>query len=281
MTLQWYPGQMAKARLYLKKMLRLIDLVVELRDARIPESSKNPEIDQLVGGKPRLVILNKEDLADQELTALWLKHYKKRGMDALSLSTLERQGGMRKVTAIIRSRKKKRQARFQGTRPLRIMVVGIPNVGKSTFINRLSGRRAVQTGDRPGITRGEQWVRLARDIELLDTIGLLWPKFDSPEVAFKLAVTGAIKYELLDDYALALKLLDYLREQAPGSLSARYGLTGLEEATGEELLLRIGAARGALKKGGEAEAERGAEILLVDFRQGKLGNFTLDAPPLT
>ena len=206
MTLQWYPGQMAKARLYLKKMLRLIDLVVEIRDARIPESSQNPEIDALVGDKPRLVVLNKEDLADRELTTLWLLYFRKRGVDALSLSTFRGQG-VKKVTTFIRSRKGQMRGRFQGTRPLRIMVVGIPNVGKSTFINRLSGRRVVRTGDRPGITRGEQWVRLARDIELLDTIGLLWPKFDSPEVAFKLAVTGAIKYELLDDYALALKLL--------------------------------------------------------------------------
>ncbi len=280
MTLQWYPGQMAKARLYLKKMLRLIDLVVEIRDARIPESSQNPEIDALVGDKPRLVVLNKEDLADRELTTLWLKHFRKRGVDALSLSTLQGQG-VKKVTSFIRSRKGQRRGRFQGTRPLRIMVVGIPNVGKSTFINRLSGQRVVRTGDRPGITRGEQWVRLARDIELLDTIGLLWPKFDSPEVAFKLAVTGAIKYELLDDYALALKLLEYLREQAPGSLKERYGLEGVEGVQAEELLLGIGESRGALKRGGEAEPERAAEILLVDFRQGKLGNFTLDVPPLT
>lgn len=280
MTIQWYPGQMAKARLYLKKMLKLIDLVVEVRDARIPESSQNPEIDKLVGYKPRLVILNKQDLADQELTGIWLKSLKKNNVEAISISTLHGQG-VGKVLSFIRKFGSEQQLKNRRGKPLRIMVVGIPNVGKSTFINKLSGRKAAKTGNRPGITRGEQWVRVAEGIELLDTIGLLWPKFDSPEVAFKLAVTGAIKYELLDDYALAVKLLEYMVVKVPKRLEERYKFTLAEDPRGEDLLLEIGRSRGAIKPGGEADPERAAEILLVDFRLGRLGEFTLDIPPLT
>lgn len=280
MTIQWYPGQMAKARLYVKKMLKIIDLVVEVRDARIPESSQNPEIDKLVGNKPRLVILNKQDLADQELTATWLKYLKRTNVEAISISTLHGQG-MSKVISFVRKFGEEQRLKNRRGKPLRIMVVGIPNVGKSTFINKLSGRKAAKTGNRPGITRGEQWVKVAEGIELLDTIGLLWPKFDSPEVAFKLAVTGAIKYELLDDYALAVKLLEYMVAKTPERLQERYNLTPGEEARGEDILLEIGRSRGAIRPGGEADPNRAAEILLVDFRQGKLGDFTLDVPPLT
>jgi ribosome biogenesis GTPase A len=280
MTIQWYPGQMAKARLYLKKMLKLIDLVVEIRDARIPESSQNPEIDKLVGNRARLVILNKQDLADQELTALWLASLKKKNVEAISISTLQGQG-MSKVLSFVRKFGQEQRLRNRRGKPLRIMVVGIPNVGKSTLINRLSGRGSARTGNRPGITKGEQWVRVAEGIELLDTIGLLWPKFDSPEVAFKLAVTGAIKYELLDDYALAVKLLEYMVAKVPERLQERYKFTPGEDARGEDLLLDIGRSRGAIKPGGEPDPERAAEILLVDFRLGRLGEFTLDVPPLT
>ncbi len=280
MTIQWYPGQMAKARLYLKKMLKLIDLVVEIRDARIPESSQNPEIDKLVGNKPRLVILNKQDLADRELTAIWLASLRKKNVEAISISTLQGQG-VGKVVSFVRKFGQEQRLKNRRGKPLRIMVVGIPNVGKSTFINKLSGRRAARTGNRPGITKGEQWVRVAEGIELLDTIGLLWPKFDSPEVAFKLAVTGAIKYELLDDYALAVKLLEYIVAKVPERLQERYKFTPGEDARGEDLLLDIGRSRGAIRPGGEVDPARAAEILLVDFRLGRLGEFTLDVPPLT
>lgn len=280
MTIQWYPGQMAKARLYLKKMLKLIDLVVEVRDARIPESSQNPEIDKLVGNKPRLVILNKQDLADQELTTIWLASLRKKNVEAISISTLKGQG-VGKVVSFVRKFGQEQRLKNRRGKPLRIMVVGIPNVGKSTFINKLSGRRAARTGNRPGITKGEQWVRVAEGIELLDTIGLLWPKFDSPEVAFKLAVTGAIKYELLDDYALAVKLLEYIMAKVPERLAERYKFTPGEDVREEDLLLDIGRSRGAIRPGGEVDPARAAEILLVDFRLGRLGEFTLDVPPLT
>ena len=281
MTINWYPGQMAKARQNIKKKLKLIDLVVEIRDARIPESSKNPEIETLLGNKPRLVILNKEDLADGEATQLWQSSLEKHDhITTLSVSAQTR-GGVRKALDFIKDFREKRQEHLTRNRPLRIMVVGIPNVGKSTLVNRLSGTGRVRTGNRPGITKGEQWIRLTSGIELLDTPGLLWPKFDNPEVAFKLAVTGAIKYELLDDYALAVKLLEYLLEGFPNRLHERYRLEALDLLPPEDVLQAIGRNRGALRTGGVVDIERTAELLLVDFRLGRLGQFTLDSPPLT
>ncbi len=279
MNINWYPGQMAKARTNIIKKLKLIDLVVEVRDARIPDSSKNPEIDKIIGNKPRLIVLNKTDLAKDEVLLSWERFLQRKGYKTVCMSSINGKN-IKKVINYLKNFKPTNQALLRRNKPVRIMVVGIPNVGKSTFINRISGRRTVRIGDRPGITKGEQWIRVTTGIELLDTPGLLWPKFDNPEVAFRLAITGAIKYEILDDYALAIKLLEFLVEEIPEKLEDRYKIDNIRSGT-TNILKRIGETRGAFKAGGIVDMKKAADFLLADFRLGRLGKFTLDSPPLT
>lgn len=279
--IQWFPGHMAKTRRLMKENLPLVDAVVELTDARIPQSSRNPEMDSLVAGKPRIVLLNKADTADGAATSRWLDYYKSKGIAALATDCRSAKG----LNAFIPLVKQelaevlaRRAAKGMVGRPLRIMIVGIPNVGKSSLINRLAGSRRAKVEDRPGVTRGKQWVTLDNQVELLDMPGVLWPKFEDPQVGEHLAFTGAIKDDVLDLEALAMRLLLFLNRRYPGVLHERYRMEAPQDATGAQLLSELGRRRGMLLKGGEIDAERAAIMALDEFRGGKLGRITLELP---
>ena len=273
---QWFPGHMAKTRRIMASNLKLVDAVVEITDARIPFSSRNPEMKRIVGSKPRLVLLNKADSADPEVTAMWLDYYAKQGITALATDC----------------RSGKNVSKFYGKgmsgRPIRIMIVGIPNVGKSSFINRLAGSRLAKVEDRPGVTRGKQWVKLDEGFELLDMPGVLWPKFEDKLVGERLAFTGAVKDDIMDMEYLACRLLEFLKENYPELIEKRYGIRtdDIEPAdeetigcvVGFELLERIGRKRGFLVSGGEINTERAAITVMDEFRNGTLGRLTLEKP---
>ena len=281
MVIQWYPGHMAKARRQLKENLKLVDVIIELLDARIPSSSRNPDINDLAGVRPRLVVLNKSDLADPGLTERWRKYFTATGAPALAVDSMHGRG-IREVPAMVQQLAAPKIASLvaAGRRPraARCMVLGIPNVGKSFFINRLVGQRAAKTGDKPGVTRGQQWIRLAGNLDLMDTPGILWHKFHDPEVGFRLAVTGAIKDEVYDTYAVSAKLAAWLAENHPDRLRERYRLDELP-AEEEALLEGIGAKRGYIVSAGAVDRLKAASIVLKEFREGLLGRYTLDLPP--
>ena len=277
----WFPGHMTKALRGMEEDLKLVDAVCELTDARIPRSSRNPALDELLGRKPRLVLLNRADLADPAATARWLKYYRACGIAALE--TDSRSGrGVDKLSAALRSLLRERleqlAAKGQGGRPLRAMVVGIPNVGKSTFINKAARRKAAAAGNRPGVTRGRQWITVDRSLELLDTPGVLWPKFEDPAVGEHLAFTGAVKEEILDLEALAARLAERLNRDYRDLLCARYKLTDTEGLSGHGLLEAAGRKRGFLISGGEIDTERMSKVLLDEFQAGSLGRITLEEP---
>lgn len=288
---QWFPGHMAKTRRIMASNLKLVDAVVEITDARIPYSSRNPEIKKICGSKPRLVLLNKADSADPDITSMWLEHYKKQGL--IALATDCRSGrNVNKFYPLLRELLsddiEKWNSRGMGGRPIRIMIVGIPNVGKSSFINRLAGSKMAKVEDRPGVTRGKQWVSLDDGFELLDMPGVLWPKFDDKLVGERLAFTGAVKDVILDTEYLACRLLEFLEAEYPSLLTDRYGVS-LDElpenedemsgcARGFELLERIGKKRGFLVSGGEINTERAANTVLDEYRGGKIGRLTLEKP---
>lgn len=279
MTVQWFPGHMAKTRRLIKESLSLVDAVCEIVDARIPESSRNPELDEIVGSKPRIVLLNKCDLADPNATARKIKELSERGIKALPVDC--RSGrGLEKfqpaVREILKDRIKANEEKGMGGKALRVMVVGIPNTGKSSFINRMAGKYRAKVADKPGVTRGNQWFSIGSGIELLDTPGVLWPKFEDPEVGFKLAFIGSVKDEILDSQEIAVRLLLVLQKNYPDRLAERYKITNFEELEPYELLELIGAKRGMLIKGGETDTERAAVMLLDEYRSGKLGKLTLD-----
>ena len=280
-NINWYPGHMKKATRMMEENLRLVDAVVELRDARIPESSRNPDIDRIAGGKPRLIILNRADQADREVTALWRRALTREGVMALEMDCKSGRGVNNFPTAartLLKELIQRSEAKGQVGRALRFMVLGIPNVGKSSFINRLAGRKAAETSDRPGVTRGKQWINLASGIQLLDTPGILWPKFESEQVGLSLAWTGAINDNILDVELVASRLLERLRELYPGAIEERYKFAPDPEAPGYELLEQAGRKRGFLISGGEINTERMARVLLDEFREGKLGRVTLERP---
>ncbi len=278
MTIQWFPGHMAKARRQVEEKLNQVDLVMELLDARLPLSSRNPLIDELVGRRPRIVLLTKSDLADPDRNQEWLRYFKDQGTPALLIDA-QAGTGVNEIlplarellqTKIVAQRKKGiRSSRMRG------MILGIPNVGKSSLINRLAKRSAAKTGDRPGITRSEQWIRVGT-LELLDTPGILWPKFDDPIVGLRLAASGAIKEELLPTEEVALYLLDHLLSHYPQSYIDRYG--SFPKGEGLLLLEQVGRKRGCMQRGGTVDLERAAEVLLRDFRTGKLGRISLERP---
>lgn len=277
MNYQWYPGHMTRARRMMQEDIRLIDLVIELTDARAPCSSRNPDIDEFGKNKARLILLNKSDLADEQQNRAWTEYFRSRGFQAVQINA--RSGaGIKQITEAIREacREKTERDRRRGiqNRPVRAMVVGIPNVGKSTFINTLAGKACTRTGNRPGVTKGKQWIRLNKQVELLDTPGILWPKFEDQSVGLKLAVIGTIRDELLQTEELALWMFDYLRAQYPGRLSGRYQIA--EEGSGGELLGRVAASRGCLLKGGLPDLEKAAALVVDDFRSGRLGRVTLE-----
>lgn len=287
-AVQWFPGHMAKTRRLMQESLRQVDLVLELADARIPLSSRNPELDGWLnapGGepKPRILMLNKSDYADPEMTRRWVEWYREQGVAVLACDCRSGKGTaeflplVRQVLAPVIAR---REERGMAGRMLRIMVVGVPNVGKSSFINRMAGGKRVKVEDRPGVTRGKQWVSLDRDVELLDMPGVLWPKFEDPMVGEKLAFTGAVRDEILDREQLAGRLLSILAQGYPERLRERYrlegDLTGLE---GWELLEAVARRRGMLLPGGEVNTERAAIAVMDEYRAGKLGRLTLEFPP--
>lgn len=282
LNIQWYPGHMTKARRMIESNLKLVDVVCEIIDARIPYSSRNPDIDRLVGSKPRLLILNRIDQADPAMTARWKEHFKSCGFHVLETDCRSGKGVAsfsKAVRAILKDKLEEYAAKGQSGRPLRAMVLGIPNVGKSTFINKVAGRKAAAASDRPGVTRGKHWITVDRQLELLDTPGILWPRFNSREVGEALAVTGAIRDEVVDTEALAANLLVRLREMYPESIRNRYKFTPEPEASGFELLETAAKKRGFLISGGEYDTERMAAVLLDEFRSGKLGRITLESPP--
>ena len=278
---QWFPGHMAKTRRLITENIKLVDVVLELADARVPESSRNPLLDELIGTKPRLLILAKKDLADEKMTIIWTKYFIDRGIAAFPVNSVGARnakktiiGEIRKQAKAVLERKMKRGILNQ---TIRTMVVGIPNVGKSTLINFLAGKGAAETGDKPGVTRGKQWIRLDRDVELLDMPGILWPRIDDVEVGNKLAATGAISDLVFDRVELALWLIDWLVANNPGRLSMRYKIA--EEHAPYELLAQISKNRGFIKSGGEPDSEKGAVMIIDEFRAGKLGSVTMDMIP--
>lgn len=281
--IQWFPGHMAKTRRLMKANLPLVDVVVEITDARVPASSRNPEMKNLVGGKPRVVVLNKCDMADEALTAEWIEYYRSKGIKAIAMDCRSGKGLNKLVPTVKEVMKKeleKRAAKGMEGKPIRMMVVGIPNVGKSSFINRVAGGKRTKVEDRPGVTRGKQWVTLEKGIDLLDMPGVLWPKFDDKTVGEHLAFTGAIKDDILDTELLAMRLADLLNREWHSLLCERYKLTGEETADIEpyDLLSLIGAKRGMKVSGGDVNTERAAAMLLDEFRGGKIGRITLEMP---
>lgn len=282
MILQWYPGHMTKAKRQMQEDLKLIDLIIELVDARIPLSSRNPDIDELGKNKSRLILLNKSDLADEKYNEQWTEYFQKKGFFVLKVNS--RTGaGLKAIQGVIQEacKDKIERDRRRGikNRPIRAMVVGIPNVGKSTFINSYAGKACTKTGNKPGVTKGKQWIRLNKNLELLDTPGILWPKFEDQEVGKRLAYIGSIKDEILNLEELSLELLDYIRNNYPGILNQRYGIS--EDGTPLSLLEEIAEKRKCLNRGQELDYAKAAGILMEEFRSGKLGRITLEYPPVS
>lgn len=279
-VIQWYPGHMAKTRRLMKESLPLIDAVCELVDARVPESSRNPDLDGIIGSKPRIVLLNKCDLADERATARKIKELAERGVTALPVDC--RSGkGLEKfepaVRGVLKDKIKANADKGMAGKPLRVMVVGIPNTGKSSFINRMAGKYRAKVADKPGVTRGNQWFAIGSGIELLDTPGVLWPKFEDPQVGLKLAFIGSIKETTLDIQELAVSLLSVMQKNYPDRLEQRYKVAGVQDMQEPyELLEMIAAKRGMLLRKGEYDTERAAVMLLDEYRSGKLGKITLD-----
>jgi ribosome biogenesis GTPase A len=280
MNIQWYPGHMTKAKREMIESLKLVDAVIELLDARIPKSSRNPDIDSICGNKPRIAVLNKSDLADKAVNKLWVKYFQGLGLNTLEIDSLSGKG-IKDIPKVIQEKFKERDERLKAkgiiSKPVRVMIVGIPNVGKSSLINRLSGRASAKTGDKPGVTRGKQWIKIIGNLELLDTPGILWPKFEDEEVGLNLAFTGAIRDDIMDIVELSIKLIDRLKVVSPRSLSERYKVKDINN-DGVEILDEIALNRGCILQGGVIDTERIAKIILDEYRGGKLGKISLEKP---
>ena len=280
MNIQWYPGHMTKTRRQIEADLKQVDAVCEIVDARIPLSSRNPDIDAICGSKPRMIVLNRMDLADPAATSRWKAYFEKKGMAVIATDCKTKRGisGFTPAARTACAEKLQRDAAKGMNRPLRVMVVGIPNVGKSTLINQISGRKGAKAENRPGVTRGKQWVTVDAGLQLLDTPGILWPKFEDPEVGMMLAFTGAVKEGVIDIEELACRRLELLLEYYPQTLKDRYKVEAPQGTPGYELLEMAGKNRGYLLARGEIHTERMAKVLLDEFRGGKLGKFTLEQP---
>ena len=281
MNIQWYPGHMTKTKRMMQENISLVDIVIELLDARIPYSSRNPDIDKLAVNKKRIVILNKSDLADDRKTAEWVKYFEDRGISVLLTNSITGKG-LKSITDVSEELMAEKKARLKQRGrifvPTRAMIVGIPNVGKSTLINKFVGKSLAKTGDKPGVTRGKQWIKIKRDFELLDTPGILWPKFEDEKVGLKLAFTGAVNDDILDLPELAQNLITTLTQLYPEELKARYGIEFADDTPPHEILESIGKVRGFMAKGGETDIKRTASIFIDEFRAAKLGKMTLETP---
>ncbi len=279
MNFQWYPGHMTKAKRQMQEDIKLIDLVIELVDARIPLSSRNPDIDELGKNKYRLILMNKADLADKNKTKEWSVFFKDKGYFVVSLDARTKTS-MKSITDVVMEacKEKIERDRKRGikNRPVRAMVVGIPNVGKSTFINSYAGKACAKTGNKPGVTKGKQWIRLNKNVELLDTPGILWPKFEDQRVGLKLALIGSIKDEILNTDELAIELIEFLKKDYSGLLAERYEVN--EEAKSTDIIIEIAENRKCVSKGGEPDYSKAAVLLIDEFRSGKLGKITLETP---
>lgn len=277
MDYQWFPGHMTKAMRQMKEDIKLIDLVIELLDARIPFSSRNPEIDNLAQNKARLVLLNKADLADENQNNKWIDYFQKKGIVALKINSKNKQGIKEINNAVnIACKEKIERNKKRGiiNRPIRAMVVGIPNVGKSTFINAYAGRNCAKTGNKPGVTKGKQWIRLNKNLELLDTPGVLWPKFDDQTIGMHLAFIGSMNDNILDVSELAYQLIKLLNNLYPDVINDRYHIEGNEDPL--QMMYQVAEVRGCKLKGNQPDLEKTSGIILDDFRSGKLGRITLD-----
>ena len=279
MHFQWYPGHMTKAKRQMQEDIKLIDLVVELVDARVPLSSRNPDIDELGKHKARLILMNKADLASEEQTRAWSEYFREKGFYVVKLDARSK-AGMKAISDVIMEacKEKIERDRRRGikNRPVRAMVVGIPNVGKSTFINTYAGKACTKTGNKPGVTKGKQWIRLNKNVELLDTPGILWPKFEDQRVGLLLALIGSIKDEILNIDELSLELIRILQKYYPGFLATRYEIE--EEKTEVEVLEQIAIKRNCVQKGNELDYSKAASLVIDEFRSGRLGKVTLEFP---
>jgi ribosome biogenesis GTPase A len=278
MTIQWFPGHMAKARREVTEQLKMVDIVFELVDARLPQSSRNPMIDDIISRKPRLVILNKKDMADEAETARWLERFRESGSEAVAINSLDGKG-LQQVTKAAQQILKEKWDRMKakGIRPraIRAMIVGIPNVGKSTLINRLAKKNIAKTGNTPGVTKAQQWIKVGKELELLDTPGILWPKFEDPEAGYKLALTGAIKDAITDQQELAVYALRFLEAHYPDRLEERYGFRSLDDDI-PGVYERIGELRKVYEKGGTIDYDSVSELIVRDIRDQQLGKLTFD-----
>lgn len=279
MHFQWYPGHMTKAKRMMQENMKLIDLVIELVDARVPISSRNPDIDELGKNKARLILLNKSDLAEEKWNDAWMEYFKEKGYSVVKLNA-KKGSGIKSINGVIQEacKEKIERDRKRGilNRPVRAIVVGIPNVGKSTFINALAGKACTKTGNKPGVTKGKQWIRLNKNVELLDTPGILWPKFEDQTVGLRLAFIGSIKDEILHTEELAAELTQFMIKEYPGVLAEKYEME--ESENGFENVQEIAKSRHCLVKGNELDTEKAAKLLLDDFRNGRLGRITLETP---
>lgn len=280
MTIQWFPGHMAKARREVTEKLKLIDIVFELVDARLPLSSRNPMIDEIIGQKPRIILLNKADMADHERTEQWLAFFRERGMTALAINSQAGNGLqmiLKTAKHLLKEKLDRMKARGMKPRAIRALIVGIPNVGKSTLINRLAKRNIAKTGNTPGVTKAQQWIKVGKEMELLDTPGILWPKFEDEAVGYKLALTGAIKDTIINLQEVAIYALKFLQAHYPERLKERYGIDQLPDDI-VELLDDIGAKRGCLTSGGQINYDKATEVIIRDVRTERLGKLTFDFP---
>jgi ribosome biogenesis GTPase A len=279
-TINWYPGHMKKTKELIQENLKLVDVVLELLDARIPISSRNPDIDKIITNKPRIIVLNKKDLADQDITNRWIRFFEKLGFKAIPINTLNGEGFnnlLLEIKSVAKTKMDQLVQKGMRARPIRVMIVGVPNVGKSSLINRFTKRKSTKTGNKPGVTKGKQWVRVKGNIELLDTPGILWPKFEDRATGLKLAFTGCIKDEVLDIETLALELLNYLSEEHSVYLIKRYQLNGIGTDSLENLN-NIAIKRGCVFSRNRIDYERTARMIIDEFRNGKIGKITLEDP---
>lgn len=281
-TVQWFPGHMAKTRRLIKESLSMVDAVTEILDARMPLASRNPEIGELTASKPRIILLNKCDMADEKTTAEWIKYFKSCGFEALAADCRSGRGlnnYQQLVRKVLAEKIKSNNEKGMVGKALRVMVVGIPNTGKSSFINKMAGRVRAKVADKPGVTRSNQWFNIGNGIELLDTPGVLWPKFDDPAVGDMLAFIGSVKDSVLDSETMAVRLIDILKRDYPDRLAQRYKMDNFSESESWEIFEMIGRKRGMLIRGGEIDSERVAATLLDEYRGGKLGRISMEKPP--